>query len=849
MIDFGKKLGEKQVEKKTRPIDIYSNLDRRSIAGPLRPVQNEILEDWFDNKQNDKDLIIKLHTGEGKTLIGLLILQSKINQGNGPCAFICPNIYLVQQVVSEARKFGIPFCLTDNGLPNEFIEGKKILITHVQKLFNGKSIFGIDNKYTNIGCVILDDSHACIDAIKNSFTIKIKNSHPLYDKILTLFKDDLKEQGTGDFLDICNGDYDALLPIPYWAWIDKKDEVSSMLSDFREDNTLTFVWPLIKNSIEHCYVYITSHTIEITPYHIPIEKFGSFANANQRILMSATTQDDSFFIKGLNFNKNAIQHPLKNTEQKWSGEKMILIPSLIDDALDRDLIVTNFAKPLEKIPFGRVVLAPSLRKANQYEKLGSTVATSNNILELTDNLRKGNYQNTLIIVNRYDGIDLPDEACRILIIDSLPYFDSLVDKYEERCRKHSDIINIRLAQKIEQGLGRSVRGEKDYSVIMLVGADLVKFVNSLKTNKYFSQQTRAQIGIGLKIAEFAKDELKDDEPRLKVILNLVSQSIINRDEGWKGFYQSEMNNTLSEEIKCDIYNILELEQEAESNYMMRNYEKACSIIQTIIDKHTNEDSERGWYMQTMARYEYSMSGVNSNKIQKIAFNLNLQLLKPKDGITYKKIGHINENRIRKIKLWISGYVDYNDLSLAVDAILNDFSFGIDSEKFESAVKEIGSLLGFNSQRPDKEIRKGPDNLWGGIDNMFFLIECKNEVAESREVINKHEAAQMNSHSAWFKSEYGEEAKVKRILIIPTKNLSYAADFDGEVSIMRRGKMNFLKKAIKSFIKEFKPFVINEISDETIQGFINTHKLNINNLKAEYTEAYFHVRNNKEIVEE
>ena len=30
------------------------------------------------------------------------------------------------------------------------------------------------------------------------------------------------DQGEGDFLDICNGDYEALLPIPYWSWIDKK---------------------------------------------------------------------------------------------------------------------------------------------------------------------------------------------------------------------------------------------------------------------------------------------------------------------------------------------------------------------------------------------------------------------------------------------------------------------------------------------------------------------------------------------------------------------------------------------------------------------------------------------------
>ena len=116
---------------------------------------------------------------------------------------------------------------------------------------------------------------------------------------MTLFKEDLSDQGEGDFLDICNGDYEALLPIPYWSWIDKKSEITSLLSQHKDDDELMFIWPLIKNNIEDCQAFVTGKGIEILPYNIPIGSFGSFAKANQRILMSATTQDDSFFIKGL----------------------------------------------------------------------------------------------------------------------------------------------------------------------------------------------------------------------------------------------------------------------------------------------------------------------------------------------------------------------------------------------------------------------------------------------------------------------------------------------------------------------------------------------------------------------
>jgi replicative superfamily II helicase len=74
----------------------------------------------------------------------LLILQSKINSGDGPCLYVCPNIYLAQQVKSEAAKFGFPICdfsEEDYGIPDDFTSGRKILITHVQKVFNGKTVF------------------------------------------------------------------------------------------------------------------------------------------------------------------------------------------------------------------------------------------------------------------------------------------------------------------------------------------------------------------------------------------------------------------------------------------------------------------------------------------------------------------------------------------------------------------------------------------------------------------------------------------------------------------------------------------------------------------------------------
>ena len=104
MIDFKKRLGDKKTSAKSlEPTQIYNTLDRHSDKGPLRPAQESILDEWHRTRRHQRDVIVKMHTGQGKTLIGLLILQSKLNEDIGPALYLCPNNHLVDQTVAQAR--------------------------------------------------------------------------------------------------------------------------------------------------------------------------------------------------------------------------------------------------------------------------------------------------------------------------------------------------------------------------------------------------------------------------------------------------------------------------------------------------------------------------------------------------------------------------------------------------------------------------------------------------------------------------------------------------------------------------------------------------------------------------
>ncbi|MED4346479.1 hypothetical protein [Heyndrickxia coagulans] len=87
MIDFGKLLDAQDDEKPIFPKEIFESLVRNEQFSYLRGDQERVLEKWF-NQRELKDNIIKMNTGGGKTTVGLLQLQSSINEGVGPALYL-----------------------------------------------------------------------------------------------------------------------------------------------------------------------------------------------------------------------------------------------------------------------------------------------------------------------------------------------------------------------------------------------------------------------------------------------------------------------------------------------------------------------------------------------------------------------------------------------------------------------------------------------------------------------------------------------------------------------------------------------------------------------------------------
>lgn len=831
MIDFKSKIKQGSIEKKINPIDLYNTLDRKTNTGPLRPTQERILTKWFNDRRDDKELIIKLNTGAGKTLIGLLILQSILNADKGPCLYVCPNKYLVKQVCDEAEKFGVPFCVFEeekNIIPEDFSNGKKILITHAIKIFNGKTVFGLDNQYEKAGAVVLDDSHACIDAIKEAFTINIDRDNELYNEILELFQEDLIEQGSGSLQDIKDGEYDEIMMIPYWAWFEKKDNVLRLLSKYKTRDMVKFSWELLKNSIISCNCYISGNKIEITHNNPSVEKFSTFSKAHYKILMSATTQDDSFFVKGLFFPEEAIINPLTDEIVKWSGEKMIIFSSAMGEKCDREYFITEFSK-IKKEKVGMVSIVPSKTRLSLYEENGIVCIDKNNDFQEIKKLKNGEFGKLVAFLNKYDGIDLPDESCRVLILDSLPRFSTLSGKYEEKCRSDSLVIDKKIAQKIEQGLGRSVRGEKDFSAIIIIGDDIDQFMHRNDTKKLFSPQTIKQIEIGEKLSNYAKQDRNEEDSPFKPIYDLIEQ-MLARDEGWKEYYETEMNTICEKNNSSDFYRLLEKEVDAEKAFCLGDYGEAAEKMQKLINENRVSQSDKGWYLQQLARYKYFINKTESKNTQFAAYKENSMLLKSN---VCNSNGDIDCKRMEKIKEYINKYRNYEELDQTVNTYLMSLRFGETAEKFEKALHEVGLLLGFECERPDKEKGVGPDNIWE-LKGEFQCFECKSEMKKERDSISKHEIGQMSNHIAWFKEQKGKEAKARFFFVAPTYIIDQKANCETELRVINEEKLNKLKDNIKGFIQEIINCKWQSLTVDYLQNSIKNNHLDYKDFVDRYS---------------
>jgi hypothetical protein len=281
-----------------------------------------------------------------------------------------------------------------------------------------------------------------------------------------------------------------------------------------------------------------------------------------------------------------------------------------------------------------------------------------------------------------------------------------------------------------------------------------------------------------------------------------------------------------------VLQILNAELKAEDAHQCGNPQGAAEIIQTMLDSTQMHDTERQWFLQERARYTFAFDQNESNTLQKSAHFRNRFLLKPRHGMIVKRL-QVNQQRAENILKWVKLSQTSEQLRIDVEQTLSNIEFGVEAERFESAIDRLGKALGFASERPDKHWKAGPDNLWALDAATYLLVECKSQVMGARTEISKAETGQMNNACAWFGENYNGASAVN-LLIIPFNRLGRGAGFNEEVGIVTKLELNKLCANARNFFKEFDGKDFAQIAASEIHGWIDQHHLTIEDLKKNYS---------------
>lgn len=453
------------------PFDIFAR--RPSLAGTPNDLwggQRDALQEWVKEKKK-RDVLISLNTGSGKTMLGVLVAQAMANEKQGKCLYVCSTIDLVIQTEKEARKLGLSpttyfqrkFSSTD------FEQGKTFCITTYSSVFNAQTTF----KKHAVGKFVLDDAHVAEKAIRDAFTLTISRAdHPeLFQQLARILTPVFAAANQPmKYREVIEQRDPAILLVPPMLALQAYDPIAAEIkkTDFKKNLDILYPYLYLQDKIKLCAITVSGWAIEISPPFLPSEATYPFSQENmRRVYLSATLQTNAEFARAFGRRPDVIIAPETDA---GNGERCILFGQSVPEE-DTGPKLAAAIKAKHKL----VIACRSYPEAKPWEGL-AVIPKREEFSASLDEFRQAK-TGAFVLVARVDGIDLPDDACRVMLIDNLPSGYTQIERFQIEYCAMTSLAATKLASRITQVFGRINRGRKDYGVFILRGRQLGPVVN------------------------------------------------------------------------------------------------------------------------------------------------------------------------------------------------------------------------------------------------------------------------------------------------------------------------------------------------------------------------------------
>lgn len=721
-------------KKAVDPLDIFNN--KLTLRGSIKNIwepQAEALRGWHGNRERN-DTVIQMNTGGGKTLVGLLIAQSLLHELNRRIVYVVANNQLVEQTLARASEIGLSPASRYNfewQRKEEFEAADTFCVTNYTAVFNGFSTF----RDRDVNGFVFDDAHVAETTIRDCFTLKIGSDSDAFNAILTLYRPhSANTLGASKLQDIADDNPTTMLFVPMFVVWKHAQELRTLLLDSGIDEAANtkYVWNHLSNHLAHCTVLIRAQGVEISPPVVPLHTLPYFRDSVKRTYLTATLPSHAAFARTFGITNPTVVHP---GGKSGDAQRLFIFAAGETDEVQR-------ASALKLVEEHKAcVISPSKGKADQWNP-PSLIFDKSSGHEGIEDFAESDDPQLLGLVARYDGIDLPGDACRILILDRLPRGESFFDRFMDEGAQTDAIRVGHTATRIVQAIGRIFRSNTDHGAVILVGSDLHDWIRNPSNRSYLPPLLQQQLALALELHK----KIKANEVTEEELLN----GVLTGDADWDDLYNDNIDAFLPALVgEADAWYpaMLLREREGYSAIWDGDFGNAIDCFSTLAEDAQSKDAKiAAWYKhleglahlcandQPTALSAFAEAAARRNELIRPSETRDKMFKQPEVdtiGFQARTLASLYRKKRAKVVAWLKS---------AEERLV----YGNNTSEAEKAMETLGVLLGIESSRHDNE--GGPDNLWSGEEHVWGFDLKTGKLSTS--VYSKDEISQSHTHSQW-----------------------------------------------------------------------------------------------------
>jgi hypothetical protein len=767
----------------TNPKEIFKSLTLRGSIQNIWEPQAEALAEWEKNRKAP-DVMIEMNTGGGKTLAGLLIAQSLVNETRGKVLYVCPTNQLVEQVATKAAECGISVATYmrshwNNANVHDTSVGP--CITNYAAVFNGKSIF----KNQEIRGMVFDDAHVAGNFVRGQFTIKLSQDHPAFQEVAELYRAHFVRNGQiQQFEDACEGDWLALLFVPTF-------EVSSSAAHLRkilvqhgiQSGDQVFPWAHLKDQLAHCAVLISGSGIELAPPLLPVSTLRYFGSDVRRVYLTATTPSQVEFLR--TFGIGTVVQIIPGGKSGEAQRQFLFLRGADDE--ERRENALQIVKGMKAC-----IIAPSDNAANEWCPPATKFERTQGHAAI-ESFANAKGAEKLALAARYDGIDLPGDACRVLVLAGMPVGEMLIDRFLDQTLRIERLRTAHTATRVVQAIGRIFRSNTDHGAVLVTSHDLERWLIDPQNLRYMPTLLQQQIKLGIELQR----AVEQGQATLPDLLNAVLTGRKDWDKLYAEHVGSFETHDKTQEPQWFVDLVLR-ERSAFDKLWKGNHSGAALEYAAIADESESKDAQLSAWYRHWEGLAHTLVGdhVAATRVYLRAANERSELGRPvvRGGLIVAA-GKLKPSAqaVRIAKLWEH---KGGKIPQELVQIKKDLAYGPATNPVEEGLRRIGELVGLVATRPEREVGTGPDVLWRSPEHKAGVaIEAKTNKKDSSEYRKKEDIGQFHDHVKWLEKELPEQMLYK-VIAGKKYNVSKDANPPTDLRIVTLEQFHLLAARIK-----------------------------------------------------